>query len=155
MATDPTAAPQEAPLVVLSATATPPWLEALPGAFARLWERAPWVPPDDRFAVELATTEIAANIVRHSPAPEAVEVRAALDVDGARVRVTLADTAPAAAVDLDRPMPGTDAESGRGVALARSCLDVLEHLTGDGGGNVWVLERRTGRRPDEHGPADG
>jgi len=134
-----------APLVVLSATAVPPWLDALPAAFATLWERAPWVPAEDRFAVELATTEIAANIVRHSPSPESVEVHAELDADAGRVRVTLRDSAPAADVDLDPGMPGPDAESGRGVALARSCVDRLEHVPGrGGGGNVWLLERTTG-----------
>ncbi|WP_083259742.1 ATP-binding protein [Cellulosimicrobium cellulans] len=146
--------PGDAPLVVLSATATPPWLEALPGAFATLWERAPWVPAEDRFAVELATTEIAANIVRHSPVPESVEVRAELDADAARVRVTLRDSAPAADVDLDQPMPGAEAESGRGVALARESVDLLEHRADpDGRGNLWVLERRTG--VDRGGVASG
>ncbi len=141
------------PLVVLSATATPPWLDALPGAFATLWERAPWVPPGDRIAVELATTEIATNIVQHSPAPEAVEVLTELDVDGALVRVILTDTAPGATVDLGRPMPAADAESGRGVALARRCLDRLTHTSDDDGGNVWVLERRTGPTHRRGAPA--
>ncbi|MGO2042312.1 MAG: ATP-binding protein, partial [Cellulosimicrobium funkei] len=112
--------PDDAPLVVLSATASPPWLDALPDAFAALWGQAPWVPADDRLAVELATTEIAANIVRHSPAPETVEVRAELDAGAGRVVVVLRDTAPAADVDLDRTMPPPEAASGRGLALARA-----------------------------------
>lgn len=146
--------PEDVPLVVLSATATPPWLEALPGAFATLWRHAPWVPAEDRFAVELATTEIAANIVRHSPAPESVEVRAELDADAARIRVMLRDSAPAADVDLDRPMPEVEAESGRGVALARASVDLLEHRTDpDGPGNLWVLERRTGTGTTGSAPA--
>ncbi|KLN34170.1 ATP-binding protein [Cellulosimicrobium cellulans] len=133
----------DAPLVVLSATAVPPWLDALPDAFAVLWNRAPWVPADDRLAVELATTEIAANIVRHSPAPESVEVRAELDAGEGRVVVVLRDTAPAADVDLDRAMPPADAESGRGLALARACVDRLEHRWIAGtAGNEWLLERR-------------
>lgn len=133
----------EAPLVVLSATAVPPWLDALPDAFSALWVRAPWVPADDRLAVELATTEIAANIVRHSPAPDTVEVRTELDAGAGRVVVVLRDTAPAADVDLDRTMPPADAESGRGLALARACVDRLEHRWVAGtSGNEWRLERR-------------
>ncbi|KFD44517.1 hypothetical protein IU11_01600 [Cellulosimicrobium sp. MM] len=102
--------PDDAPLVVLSATASPPWLDALPDAFAALWGQAPWVPADDRLAVELATTEIAANIVRHSPAPETVEVRAELDAGAGRVVVVLRDTATRR---RRRPRPHDAAPRGR------------------------------------------
>ena len=138
--------PDDAPLVVLSATASPPWLDALPDAFAALWGQAPWVPADDRLAVELATTEIAANIVRHSPAPETVEVRAELDAGAGRVVVVLRDTAPAADVDLDRTMPPPEAESGRGLALARACVARLAHRwVAWTSGNAWRGDGR-GRR---------
>jgi serine/threonine-protein kinase RsbW len=40
-------------------------------------------------------------------------------------------------------MPGADAESGRGLALALAALDELRHETDDG--NVWILRRE--RRP--------
>ena len=135
--------PDDAPLVVLSATASPPWLDALPDAFAALWGQAPWVPADDRLAVELATTEIAANIVRHSPAPETVEVRAELDAGAGRVVVVLRDTAPAAAGAVDRGMPPPEAEAGRGLARGRAGVDRLEHRWVAGtSGNEWRLERR-------------
>ncbi|MFC8599774.1 ATP-binding protein [Isoptericola sp. NPDC057191] len=122
------------------------WFATLPDAFAALWAQVPATSFDDRTAVELAVTEIAGNVLRHTADPDTVTVRAELTADAREVRVVLEDTAPGVPLDLDRPMPGPDAESGRGLAIVRACVDVVEHHAGPAGSR-WVLSRRPGGPP--------
>jgi len=133
---------------VVRAASAQEWFDTLPDAFARLWAQVPGVPADDRWAMELAVTEIAGNLLRHSADPGAVTVRAELSANAHEVRAVLEDTAPGVELDLDRPMPGPEAESGRGLALVRACANVVEHRAGPAG-TRWVLTRTAeGRDPE-------
>ncbi|MFC4616817.1 ATP-binding protein [Cellulomonas algicola] len=60
----------------------------------------------------------------------------------------LVDSGAAFAIDLAATMPGADAESGRGLALAEAVLDVVE-LRRVGAANHWHLVRRL-RHADPH-----
>ncbi|WP_058593539.1 ATP-binding protein [Leucobacter chromiiresistens] len=131
------------------------------------WEgRSHAVEPLDRTLFTLAISEVLTNIVQHgaaggSAAPSTgegegegagagaaagpVEIRMTISASRDELRVVIADTAPPAGIDWDAvAMPDADAESGRGLALARSSLDEFAHASEDGG-NTWTLSRRIAR----------
>ena len=119
------------------------------------------VEPLDRTLFTLAISEVLTNIVQHgaaggSAAPSTgegegagagaaagpVEIRMTISASRDELRAVIADTAPPAGIDWEAvSMPDADAESGRGLALARSSLDEFAHTSGDGG-NTWTLSRR-------------
>jgi serine/threonine-protein kinase RsbW len=109
-------------------------------ALTALWSSGPSVPDEDRESFTLAVSEIAANIVEHASAREAVHVSLTLTVADARLEAVFTDTADPALIDLSSvQMPDWDAESGRGLALALATLDELVHETHEG--NTWRLRR--------------
>jgi serine/threonine-protein kinase RsbW len=119
-------------------------IEEVHAGLDRLWrsDTGAGVGEEDRTLFTLAVSEIATNIVEHARAREPISVSVELTVDGDALRATFTDDADPAIIDLRAvSMPGEDAESGRGLALAVATLDSLEH---DGGswGNVWRLARR-------------
>lgn len=105
-------------------------------ALDRLWRSAGDVGESDRIALETAVVEVAGNVVRHGPGGGHLLLRA--DPHGLVAEITHAGPPPA--VDLDAPMPGTDAESGRGLALTRMLVDLT--CTDRGGATLWTLSRR-------------
>ncbi len=112
------------------------------------WEAlAHAVEPLDRTLFTLAISEVLTNIVQHGAvgagaAPGPVEIRMTISAGRDELRAVIADTAPPAGIDWEAvAMPETDAESGRGLALARSSLDEFAHTSGDDG-NTWMLRRR-------------
>ena len=105
----------------------------------RLWEKAPAVPDDDRLLFALAVSEIATNIVEHSP--PGTRIDALVSAAPSALSAELRDTAAPAHIDLaGAAMPDANAESGRGLALSRTVLDELEH-TGSDTGNAWRMVR--------------
>ena len=93
----------------------------------------------DRTLFMLAVSEITTNIVMHNEGE--VSVRVELDASPQELRAVIRDTAPPADVDVDDVrLPGADAESGRGLALAHAVLDGLRHESGPEG-NTWTLWR--------------
>ncbi|SDQ33817.1 ATP-binding protein [Leucobacter chromiiresistens] len=118
------------------------------------WEAlAHAVEPLDRTLFTLAISEVLTNIVQHGAAgagagagagaaPGPAEIRMTISAGRDELRAVIADTAPPAAIDWEAvAMPDADAESGRGLALARSSLDEFAHTSGDDG-NTWTLRRR-------------
>lgn len=105
----------------------------------RLWAAVPRVPEEDRLLFGLAVSEIATNIVEHSP--PGTRIDALVSAAPSALSAELRDTAAPAHIDLaGAAMPGADAESGRGLALSRTVLDELEH-TGSDAGNAWRMVR--------------
>ena len=83
----------------------------------------------DRTLFMLAVSEITTNIVMHNEGEASVRVE--LDASPQELRD----------VDIDDVrLPGPDAESGRGLALAHAVLDGLRHESGPEG-NTWTLWR--------------
>lgn len=122
-------------------TADDDLIDAVHSALDRLWDSSPAVGEEDRTLFTLAVSEIATNIVEHARAREPITVAVELSIDEEALRAQFRDDADPAVIHLqDVSMPGEDAESGRGLALAVATLDSLEH---DGGswGNVWRLAR--------------
>ncbi|WP_203581505.1 ATP-binding protein [Microbacterium hibisci] len=95
---------------------------------------------EDATLFRLAVSEVATNVVAHALAREPVHVTVELGADDDSLSAVFTDTADPALIDLHTvSMPGADAESGRGLAIALAALDELQHETD--AGNVWRLRR--------------
>ncbi|MEL5992186.1 ATP-binding protein [Microbacterium phosphatis] len=123
---------------------------AVPAEIARLHElldRAGTEHPDiaatDLMLFETAVIEIATNVVEHGRPEGEVSWHFTLQVDDEALRAELRDSGQEADVDFGRQMPGADAESGRGLALAGAILDEIV-VTRVEGGNLWRMVRRRG-----------
>ena len=115
------------------------WLGQIGDTLAETWEVATAVPEDDRLMFEVAVLEVASNMVEHSiPTPTWYQFE--LDVNPNRLAAVLRDNAERTTVSLEAArMPDEMADGGRGLALAKSALDILEHDAADG--NCWTLVR--------------
>ena len=110
-------------------------------ALDELFGRTPGVGDEDAMMFRLAVSEVATNVVDHALAREPIQVSVALDADAQALSAVFTDTADPALIDLGAvSMPGEEAESGRGLAIALATLDELTHETGPGT-NVWRLRR--------------
>lgn len=106
----------------------------------RFWHEHDAGSDGDRIAVTIALGEIAGNVVRHGVgAPFAVSLRRA---DAAVVAV-VDEPGPALPADVVTAcgLPDDDAESGRGLALARAAVDELTYERVDDH-NRWTVRRR-------------
>ncbi len=97
----------------------------------------------DRFRFETAVVEVLANIVEHAFSSDEVpglrRLRLTLAASPTELTAALADNGEPAGVDLSAViMPGEDAESGRGLALALAAVDDLQYRN-VGGRNYWDL----------------
>lgn len=133
----------------LVAPAVPETVDAAHLELEALWVDAAEVDPTDRMRFELAVIEVLANIVEHAyAADDGPEVRG-LDVDlrvhADRLEADLHDDGVPAALDLSAvTMPGEDAESGRGLALALASVDDLAYSREDGRNRWRLVCRRSG-----------
>lgn len=127
----------------VTALATPQVVDRVLDELERLWAREPGVTDADKGRFEMGLVEILGNIVEHSfrlgDGAEGRELSVEVDVTPAALTAVLADNGRPAEIDLsDVTMPGPEAESGRGLALALAALDHLEHERVDGR-NRWTL----------------
>ncbi len=116
---------------------------------ASLFAEHPEVSARDRCRFETAVVEVLANIVEHAFAthevPGARRLRLTLAASPTVLTAELADNGEPARVDLSTViMPGEDAESGRGLALALAAVDDLQYRNVEGR-NFWDL--RCDREP--------
>lgn len=115
-------------------------------AIESLWESAGYVPDKDRTLFMLAVSEIATNIALHSG--DSVTMRVKLNAGMDELEAIIQDTAPPVAIDWGSvTQPDPEAESGRGLDLARSVLDELQHEA-DSQGNTWTLVRVLRNSPE-------
>jgi serine/threonine-protein kinase RsbW len=115
-------------------------IEQVHALLARLWAQAPGVPVECRTRFETAVVEVAANVVEHAAAgPGPVELVLRFSCRDGGVLARFEDDGPPAEVDLAAVrLPGDDAESGRGLWLARAAADELTY-TRDAAGNAWSV----------------
>ncbi|GAA1479296.1 ATP-binding protein [Nocardioides aestuarii] len=131
--------------LVLDLPVSPGAIDEVQDALARFWELDGAVTMLDRIRFESALVEIVGNAVEHAYAFDstsggvgrALEVR--LLLDAARVEAEVSDNGLPVEIDLGQvTMPGEDAESGRGLALALAAVDDMRYER-SGGRNRWVL----------------
>ncbi|MDN3312087.1 ATP-binding protein [Microbacterium oryzae] len=120
------------------------FVDAVLDALEKLWDEAPDVADEDRMLFTLAVSEIVTNVATHAPGAPDLVTSAELEVSEEMLRAVIKDTAAPVQIDWSTVgMPGDEAESGRGLALAQATLDRLEHRS-DEDGNIWLLIRRGG-----------
>lgn len=120
--------------------AGPDCLEMVHEMLAELWTGAPDVDDADRMMFEIAVVEIAGNVVEHAR-PRPVRCELHLTVHDDALEATFCDSGQEADVDLaDTGLPDPLAETGRGLAMVRATVDVLEHAR-VADSNRWYLRR--------------
>ena len=128
------------PGIAIEAVADDSFIDRVHDGLDELFRRTPGVGDEDAMLFRLAVSEVATNVVAHASSREPVRVTVELDADETALSAVFSDTAEPALIDLDGvSMPGEDAESGRGLAIALATLDELIHETEYG--NVWRLRR--------------
>ena len=134
--------------IALMARADPDVLELVHAALAQLWSLHEEVDDLVRVKFETAVVEILGNIIEHAyrvdaelgPHGASRRFHLVLGVSDSKVMATFGDNGEPTALDLSNvEMPGEDAESGRGLPLAKAALDVLDYER-LGTRNVWRLE---------------
>ena len=119
--------------------AGPGTLNDVQAALNAFWSLHDEVPSRVRMEVEIAASEIAANIVEHCCA---VGLQMELHILVNEVEVEFIDTGAPVDVDLESvSMPDEMAERGRGLAMARAALRLLSYCR-DEVGNHWRLVSR-------------
>ncbi|MCW4386099.1 ATP-binding protein [Salinibacterium sp. SYSU T00001] len=99
----------------------------------------------DLMLFEMAVVEIANNVVEHGRPAGEVRWQLILTVTAEAITADLYDSGEVVSLDFARAMPEEDAESGRGIPLAKSLLDEISVGPSDSGsGNHWRLLRRLG-----------
>lgn len=123
---------------VLELRAEPGALDGIAAALARTWASHPQVPESIRLEMGIAVAEIGANIIEHSASVRPVRVRADIRVLPTEVRIEFVDDGDAVEIDLTQvSLPDEMAERGRGLALAKAVLGLLDYQRTDV--NVWTL----------------
>lgn len=126
---------------VAAGFAVPAGLDALHALLRRVAEEHPSLAESDLMLFETAVIEIAANVVEHGGGGGTTTWTFTVTVTGTELRGELSDNGTAFEGELAADMPvDLWAESGRGLALARSSLDELTYHR-DGGANHWHLVR--------------
>jgi serine/threonine-protein kinase RsbW len=123
----------------LRAEAGPDLLGPVHELLTRLWADEPEVPVDCRVRFEIAVAEVAANIAEHGAAAGARHVVLELRSSPDALHAVFEDDGGPVQLPPDHaPLPPDEAERGRGLVMARSAVDSLQHGR-DGGTNRWVL----------------
>ncbi|MET0590997.1 MAG: ATP-binding protein [Naasia sp.] len=106
---------------------------------ADVWKSSS-VDPMERFRFETALIELAANVMRHAAGRDGVTCSVTIQVSDSSIEAELVDDGEPGDIDLDRAMPDTLEESGRGIPLIRALVDeVVYSRTGDA--NRWHIAR--------------
>ena len=126
---------------VLETTTGPGTLDDIQRILDEVWSEAE-VPEIVRIHMDLAVSEIGANIIEHSGGGRPVRLRMEVSMSPDAVRATFTDDGRPARIDLVAAgMPGDFAERGRGLAMAHRVLDELSYRRDDQG-NHWTLVRK-------------
>lgn len=128
---------------VLDTPTGPDALDKIHRCLNALWSAHPELSEVVRTRVSVAVAEIGANIIEYSRPgqPLRMQVRMQMKVQllAHEVEIVFTDEGDPADVDLTTvTMPDAMAERGRGLALAKACLDRLTYRR-DSIGNRWTL----------------
>ena len=132
--------------VCLMARADPEILDLAHAMLSHLWIAHHDVPDTARIRFETAVIEILGNIVEHAyqldaqhPAAGSRRFQLALGATAETLVAVMGDNGLPVGLDLSAVvMPDAEAETGRGLPLAKAALDDLDY-TRDGVHNQWTL----------------
>lgn len=129
---------------LLRTSAGPRALEELESAVAGAWALGGQVPQVIRHQVQIALSEIVANIVEHGgTGPSAVNIEIQMSIGPGQVQARVCDDGVEVHVDLaGLSMPACLAERGRGLAMAQRALDTLSYQR-RAGLNHWILASKS------------
>lgn len=129
---------------LLHTSAGPRALEELEAALADAWALGGQVPPAIRHQVQIALSEIVANIVEHGAGGQAaLNIEIQMSIGPGQVLARVCDDGVEVRVDLaGLSMPACLAERGRGLAMAQRALDTLSYQR-RAGLNHWLLASRS------------
>jgi serine/threonine-protein kinase RsbW len=131
-------------ILALAAPLSPAALDQVHDLVEQLFDGAAVDDMVDRIRFETAVIEVAGNILQHSQRtdPPGLEPRTfdlVLRGDSGHLTAEFRDDGRPVAIDFEQiAMPGEDAESGRGLALALASVDEITHERRDAM-NVWRL----------------
>ena len=131
---------------VLEGFAVPDQLDAVHALLARAASEHPGLDPTDVMLFETAIIEIANNVVEYGRPEGEVRWRFTIRVREHEIEAELDDTGQSFTPAQGKAMPGEDAESGRGLAIAEALLDRIEFKRMDDT-NHWRMVRRLGQSP--------
>lgn len=124
---------------VVDELAEPAVLGKIRKMLVNAWRANPAVPASVRSEIEIAASEVAANIVEHACGSRVVHLRMEVVILADEVQVRFVDDGHAAKIDLDSVhLPHDMAERGRGLAVARAVLRHLSYQRAEGR-NRWTL----------------
>lgn len=124
---------------VLDTPTGPDALDKIHRCLEQLWSAHPELSEVLRTPVSVAVAEIGANIIEYSRPGQPVRMQMQVQVLADEVEIVFTDEGDPAHVDLNTvTMPDEMAERGRGLALAKACLDRLTYRR-DSTGNHWTL----------------
>lgn len=130
-----TVATERGVLETVTGTST---LEEIGRTLDRMWSVHDHVPESVRTQVAIAVGEIGANIIEHAHSLRAVRLCMDVHVMPTEVRIEFLDDGQPCDVDVTAmQMPDEMAERGRGIALAKAVLALLEYRRGEV--NHWTL----------------
>ena len=137
------------PTIILALDRSAASIEHVHEAIAELWMRHPRITDTDRMAFETALIELATNVIRHSVLDGTSDSHLRLAVSVSALTAEIVDQGRPFPGHLDHfALPGTDAESGRGMAVISALTNVFEYTRIDApnswtpGQNHWRIVRR-------------
>lgn len=123
---------------VLDTSVGPRTLDEIADALEQTWSDHLHVPGAVRMQMGIAAGEIGANIIEHAHSLRAVRLCMDVHVMPTEVRIEFLDDGQPCDVDVTAmQMPDEMAERGRGIALAKAVLALLEYRRGEV--NHWTL----------------
>ena len=134
--------PGDAPTTYrVTVPAEPDGLEHLHALIDRARRDWPAVDGNDFDLLETAIIELAGNVARHGRPNGTPDVTLSVSVNESALEATLVDAGKRFDVDVDgAELPPELAEAGRGIAIARFAVDVLDY-DHDNGVNIWHILR--------------
>jgi serine/threonine-protein kinase RsbW len=134
--------------IAFTSAAVPEVLDVAHEQLEALWTRHPEIPEHERARFETGLVEVLGNVAKHAfalpgaagpPGSPSRQLSVVVHVGPGGLEAVVEDDGRPVEVDLSAvTMPGPDAESGRGLALAVASLDELEYSRQDGR-NRWRI----------------
>lgn len=126
---------------VVMMTSPPDDIDAVHELLSTVWADAPNISSTDRLSFETALIELTANVFRHADGGDGISCTVDVETFDDRIEATLSDTGERGEIELvDRPMPHSLSESGRGIPLIQALVDELDY-TRVGNTNQWRMTR--------------